>query len=32
VVAVLEVFLCEACPDFPTCDNPSEYLAIAHRV
>jgi SAM-dependent methyltransferase len=27
-----EVFLCEACPDFATCDRPSEYLAIAHRV
>jgi SAM-dependent methyltransferase len=26
-----EVFLCETCPDFPTCDHPSEYLAIARR-
>jgi SAM-dependent methyltransferase/uncharacterized protein YbaR (Trm112 family) len=27
-----EVFLCEACSDFATCKDPSEYLAIAHRV
>jgi SAM-dependent methyltransferase len=27
-----EVFLCETCPDFPTCDHPSEYLTVAHRV
>jgi SAM-dependent methyltransferase len=26
-----EVFLCKTCPDFPTCDHPSEYLTIAHR-
>jgi uncharacterized protein YbaR (Trm112 family)/2-polyprenyl-3-methyl-5-hydroxy-6-metoxy-1,4-benzoquinol methylase len=26
------VFLCEACPDFSTCDHASEYLAIARRV
>jgi SAM-dependent methyltransferase len=26
-----EVFLCEACSDFPTCKDPSEYLAIAQR-
>jgi SAM-dependent methyltransferase len=25
------VFLCEICPDFPTCKHPNEYLAIAHR-
>jgi uncharacterized protein YbaR (Trm112 family)/SAM-dependent methyltransferase len=27
-----EVFLCEACSDFSTCKDPSEYLAIAHRM
>jgi len=27
-----EVFLCEACPDFSTCDHPSDYLIIAHRM
>jgi SAM-dependent methyltransferase/uncharacterized protein YbaR (Trm112 family) len=27
-----EVFLCEACSDFATCKDRSEYLAIAHRV
>jgi SAM-dependent methyltransferase len=27
-----DVFLCESCEDFPTCKQPSEYLAIAHRV
>ena len=27
-----EVFLCETCPDFSTCDYPSEYLVIAHRI
>jgi SAM-dependent methyltransferase len=26
------VFLCEVCSDFATCKNPSDYLAIAHRV
>ncbi len=26
------VFLCEACSDFSTCKDPSEYLAIAHRL
>lgn len=26
------VFLCESCEDFPTCKQPSEYLAIAHRL
>ena len=25
------VFLCEICEDLPTCKQPSEYLAIAHR-
>lgn len=27
-----EILLCEACPDSSTCQRPSEYLAIAHRV
>jgi SAM-dependent methyltransferase len=27
-----EIFLCEACPDFPKCDHPNEYLTIAHRM
>jgi ubiquinone/menaquinone biosynthesis C-methylase UbiE/uncharacterized protein YbaR (Trm112 family) len=26
------VFLCEGCEDLPTCKQPSEYLAIAHRL
>jgi SAM-dependent methyltransferase len=26
------VFLCEICEDLPTCKQPSEYLAIAHRL
>ena len=25
------VFLCEICEDLPTCKQPSEYLAVAHR-
>jgi SAM-dependent methyltransferase len=27
-----EICLCEACPDFSTCDHANEYLAIAHRI
>lgn len=27
-----EVFLCEACPNFSTCDHANEYLVIAHRM
>ena len=27
-----KVFLCEACPEFSTCDHASEYLTIAHRI
>jgi SAM-dependent methyltransferase len=26
-----DLFLCEACSDFSTCRDPSEYLAVAHR-
>ena len=26
------LFLCEGCPDFSTCDHASEHLTIAHRV
>jgi SAM-dependent methyltransferase len=26
------LFLCEACPDFSTCDHADQYLTIAHRV
>ena len=27
-----QVFLCEVCPEFSTCDHANEYLTIAHRI